>query len=255
MLSEPIKCYTACIMSITKNALFAVLTSKCRENESILRDEEALIFNFSNKISSLPKFAFSHKVGNIWLHLKQIGRVFCLLFSRCCNCFVLFFFSSNSLISCSNFILNRLFFLLGWLFCPVNFYRPDFANCGLIPLEIWDEYLQLFSLHYVFVALIHTSHKELSAHPKNLSMTCLTYSILIITFAAVVVYSLSVLICRRIFNLYKSKFWLGWRVRWSCQYEDIVGVSCLNANELVIQREYNKARYSWLDAFLNSKNI
>lgn len=45
---------------------------------------------------------------------------------------------------------------------------------------------------------------------------------------------------RRIFNLYKSKFWLGWRVRWSCQYEDIVGVSCLNANALVIQREYNK---------------
>lgn len=43
---------------------------------------------------------------------------------------------------------------------------------------------------------------------------------------------------RRIFNLYKSKFWLGWRVRWSCQYEDIVGVSYLKPNALVIQREY-----------------
>lgn len=131
--------------------------------------------NFSNTISSLPKFAFGHKVGNIWPHIKQTGRVFCSLFSRCCYCCCCgFFFLSNSLISCSNFIL---FFLLGWLFCPVNFYRPDFANCGLIPLEIWDEYLQLLSLHYVFVPLIHTSHKELSAHPKNLSMTCLTYSI------------------------------------------------------------------------------
>ena len=127
--------------------------------------------NFSNTISSLPKFAFGHKVGNIWPHIKQTGRVFCSLLLLL---LLWFFFLSNSSISCSNFIL---FFLLGWLFCPVNFYRPDFANCGLIPLEIWDEYLQLLSLHYVFVPLIHTSHKELSAHPKNLSMTCLTYSI------------------------------------------------------------------------------
>lgn len=35
--------------------------------------------NFSNTISSLPKFAFGHKVGNIWPHIKQTGRVFCSL--------------------------------------------------------------------------------------------------------------------------------------------------------------------------------
>ena len=33
--------------------------------------------------------------------------------------------------------------------------------------------LQLFLLHYVCLPLIHTSHKELSAHTNNLSMRCL----------------------------------------------------------------------------------
>ncbi|XP_068698299.1 intermembrane lipid transfer protein VPS13C-like isoform X1 [Montipora foliosa] len=45
---------------------------------------------------------------------------------------------------------------------------------------------------------------------------------------------------RRIFNLYQSKFWLGWKIRWNCLYEDIAGFPFLTANALVIRQECNK---------------
>ncbi|KAL9969256.1 hypothetical protein ACROYT_G021452 [Oculina patagonica] len=52
---------------------------------------------------------------------------------------------------------------------------------------------------------------------------------------------------RRILNLYQRKFWLGWKLRWSCLYENITGFPFIATNALIIKQDSHKDEGSTID--------
>ena len=50
--------------------------------------------------------------------------------------------------------------------------------------------------------------------------------------------------------MYQSKFWLGWKVKWSCLYEDIAGFPSLTANSLVIKQKPRKVNVDFVNEIM-----
>ena len=50
--------------------------------------------------------------------------------------------------------------------------------------------------------------------------------------------------------MYQSKFWLGWKVKWSCLYEDIAGFPSLTANSLVIKQKSKKVNVDFVNKIM-----